>query len=320
MESSTQQRAAREAWGLAARQHGVVARWQLVGLGFGGQAIQRRLARGRLHRVERGIYSVGRPELSRKGRWMAAVLGCGPRAVLSHRSAAALWGIGDEPRGPIAVSIRTSSDRRRPGIRVYRRPGLRDEDVTQADGISVTAVVRTLIDVARSLDLSRLERAINEADRLDLVDPQALGEALDGYPGQPGVGRLRQLLGRHIFCLTDSELERRFLPLIDEVGLPAPVTGKRLNGFKVDFYWPHLGLVVETDGLRYHRTPAQQARDRLRDQAHTAAGLTALRFTHEQVRYKARHVTETLKAVAARLEEGQWIDSPRGPYRRGRDA
>ncbi len=83
-----------------------------------------------------------------------------------------------------------------------------------------------------------------------------------------------------------------------------PVTGKRLNGFKVNFYWPHIGLVVETDGLRYHRTPAQQARDKLRDQAHTAAGLTALRFTHEQVRFEARYVRETLRAVATRLEEG----------------
>jgi very-short-patch-repair endonuclease len=278
-----------------------------VGLGFGGQAIQRRLASGRLHRVERGIYSVGRPELSRKGRWMAAVLGCGARAVLSHRSAVALWGIGDDSRGPITVSIRGSSDRRRPGVRVYRRPGLRDSDVTTHEGIPVTGIACTLVDFARCADRSRLERAINEADRLDLTDPLALVESLDDYPGQPGVGKLRALLGRHTFRLTDSELERRFLSLIDAAGLPMPVTGKRLNGFKVDFYWPHLGLVVETDGLRYHRTPAQQARDRLRDQAHTAAGLTALRFTHEQVRFEAPHVTRTLKAVATRLEEG-WED------------
>jgi very-short-patch-repair endonuclease len=74
-----------------------------------------------------------------------------------------------------------------------------------------------------------------------------------------------------------------------------------VNGFRVDFYWPELGLIVETDGLRYHRTPAQQAADRVRDQAHTAAGLTPLRFTHAQVRYERRHVEETLRTISQRL-------------------
>jgi len=116
------------------------------------------------------------------------------------------------------------------------------------------------------------------------------------------VRRLRELLDQRTFRLTDSELERRFLRLVGDAGLPMPLTGKQLNGFKVDFYWPHLGLVVETDGLRYHRTPAQQARDRLRDQAHLAAGLTPLRFTHKQVRYEPGYVRLTLLAVADRLE------------------
>jgi len=102
--------------------------------------------------------------------------------------------------------------------------------------------------------------------------------------------------------MTDSELERRFLPLVDQAGLPRPLTQQRLNGFKVDFFWPGLGLVIETDGLRYHRTPAEQARDRLRDQTHTAAGLTQLRFTHAQVRYEAAHVRRTLAAIAHRLD------------------
>ena len=100
------------------------------------------------------------------------------------------------------------------------------------------------------------------------------------------------MLDRRTFRLTDSELERRFLPLARAAGLPVPLTRQRVNGFEVDFFWPDLGLVVETDGLRYHRTPAQQARDRLRDQAHTAAGLTPLRFTHAQVRFEPGHVRE----------------------------
>lgn len=236
---------------------------------------------------------------------MAAVLACGPHAALSHHSAAALWGLAPDARGLIQVSLRSSAPRRHPGIRVFRRPRLRDADVTVHDGIPVTAPVRTLVDLATELDRPRMERAINEADRLDLVDPEALSDALEAYAGVPGVGPLRGILGRLTFRLTDSELERRFLRLVEESALPIPVTGERLNGFKVDFHWPQLGLVVETDGLRYHRTPAQQARDRLRDQTHTAAGLTTLRFTHEQIRFEAPRVRKTLEAVAVRLEEGR---------------
>lgn len=311
MGSSTHKPSSGDAWRLAAAQHGVVARRQLLELGLSAQAIQHRLSKGRLHRVERGVYSVGRPELSPLGRWMAAVLGCGPNAVLSHRSAAALWGIGEERADSVEVSMLICSMRRRPGIKLYLRPKLCSADLTTRHGIPVTGPVRTLIDVARSLDRPNLERAINEADRLRLTNPEVLHEALESYPGQRGVGPLKALLGDRTFRLTDSELERRFLSLVVAAGLPTPVTGKRLNGFKVDFYWPHLALVVETDGLRYHRTPAQQARDRLRDQTHTAAGVTPLRFTHAQVRFEAAYVRRTLLGVARRLEGAPGVEAAR---------
>jgi very-short-patch-repair endonuclease len=103
------------------------------------------------------------------------------------------------------------------------------------------------------------------------------------------------------FRLTDSELERLFIPLAVDAKLPIPLTRKVVNGYRVDFWWPQFGLVVETDGLTYHRTPAQQAADRRRDQVHAAAGLTQLRFTHRQVRFESRHVRETLARVAQRL-------------------
>ena len=165
----------------------------------------------------------------------------------------------------------------------------------------MTTVPRTLLDLATTLRRDRLEAAINEADKLDLIDPSSLRAALDDYSGRPGVSALRSVLDRQLFRLTDSDLERRFLAIVRRTELPLPETGQQLNGFKVDFHWPDLGLVVETDGLRYHRTPGQQARDRLRDQAHTAAALTTLRFTHAQVRYEPRHVQSTLVKVATRL-------------------
>jgi very-short-patch-repair endonuclease len=275
-----------------------VARRQLIALGLSEQAIQHRIGKGRLHQIERGIYAVGRRDLTRRGRWTAAVLGCGSRAALSHRSAAALWGIGTEGSAGIEISVPFASPRRRPEVLVHRRPKLRPTDVTVLDGIPVTLPVRTLIDLATRLKPAALDRAINEADRLELTDPEALFAALDAYPGQRGVGALRALLGDRSFRLTDSELERRFLPLATRAGLPMPLTGQQLNGFKVDFYWPELRLVVETDGLRYHRTPAQQERDRIRDQTHTAAGLTPLRFTHRQVCSEPRRVVAVLRSVA----------------------
>jgi very-short-patch-repair endonuclease len=119
--------------------------------------------------------------------------------------------------------------------------------------------------------------------------------------GERGASTLTRLLDRRVFRLTDSELERRFLRLVRSASQPVPQTGVRVNGYRVDFFWPDIGLVVETDGLRYHRTPAEQARDRRRDQLHTAAGLTTLRFTHAQVRFEPDEVKETLSRVVERL-------------------
>jgi very-short-patch-repair endonuclease len=288
-------------WELAARQHGVVARAQLISLGYRAQAIKRRVASGRLHPVWRGVYAVGRPQLGRHGLWMAAVLTCGAGAALSDGSAGALLGIVRDSR-VIEVTVPVSVARRgRVGIAIHRRATLAAEDVTDHLGIPVTSAIRTLVDLASRLDNERLERAIGEADKLDLIDPASLRHELERFAAQPGVARLRETLDRHTFTLTDSELERRFLPVALRAGLPLPLTQEHVNGFRVDFYWPELRLVVETDGLRYHRTPGQQARDRLRDQVHTAAGLTPLRFTHAQIRHDPERVRRTLAAVAARL-------------------
>jgi very-short-patch-repair endonuclease len=183
---------------------------------------------------------------------------------------------------------------------VHRRSGLAAADRSARDLVPVTSPARTLIDIAVGLEDVRLEALVNEADRRELVNPEALMVACSVNAGQPGVGALRRVLNRQTFRFTDSELERRFLKLVGAAGLPPPLTQVHLNGFRVDFHWPELGLVVETDGLRYHRTPGQQARDRLRDQAHAAKGLVTLRFTHAQVRYDAAHVRRTLLAVTRR--------------------
>jgi very-short-patch-repair endonuclease len=287
-------------WALAESQHGVVSRAQLLDSGLNSDAITHRIAARRLHPVRRGVYAVGRPQLTRRGHWMAAVLSCGPDAVLSHGSAAALWQIGPERPGRIDVTVPADRFRRRSGIVVHRRPFTAAE-VTKQDGIPLTTPVRTLLDLALRLPRRQLEAAINEADKRGLIDPEALRSAVGRMSGRRGVAALREILDRRTFVLTDSELERRFLPIARTSGLPVPHTQCVVNGFRVDFYWPERGLVVETDGLRYHRTPAQQAADRVRDQTHAAAGLTPLRFTHAQVAYEPGHVEETLRAIAERL-------------------
>jgi very-short-patch-repair endonuclease len=232
---------------------------------------------------------------------MAAVLSCGPDAVLSHGSAAGLWEIRPVVPARIEISVPAAASARRPGIVVHRRAKIRPEDVARCDGIPVTSAILTLVDIAPRLDRGQREAAINEADKRGLTDPEEVRSALDAMPRRPGVGALRDALDRRTFTLTDSELERRLLPLARAAGLSAPATQRNVNGFRVDFYWPELGLVVETDGLRYHRTAIQQAKDRLRDQAHTAAGLTPLRFTHAQVMFDPGYVRTTLAAVGRRL-------------------
>jgi hypothetical protein len=295
---------ARRAWSLAKTQHGVIALFQLIALGYTLRAVKHRIDIGRLHPIHRGVYAVGRRELTRMGEWMAAVLACGDGALLSHESAAALWAIRSETASKIQVSVPRRADPRHPGIEVHRRSSLVAEDVTCRDNIPVTTPVRTLIDLGTRIPLYALEAAINEADKLDLVDPVALGAELENRRGQRGVRPLREILERGEFVLTDSELERRFLPIAKRAGLGTPLTQEWVNGFRVDFHWPNLRLVVETDGLRYHRTPSQQTKDRVRDQTHIAAGLTPLRFTHWQVRYDPGRVERTLRA-AARVGAGR---------------
>lgn len=282
-----------EAWALTRAQHGVIARAQLLEIGASPDAIRHRLATGRLHEVQRGIYAVGRKELSRYGELMAAVLACGAGAQLSHRSGAELWGICPRHDGPIDVAVPADFRHRRVGIRSHRRDDLRwryRHRIRVGDPISI------LIDLATCLADEELEDAVNEADRRNLVSTPRLRSALEAEPcaGRRGAGRLRRLLDAQTFSRAQNALERRFLALVREARLPAPDTQRRLGRYRVDFFWPELGLVVETDSLRHHRTAAEQTVDLGRDQAHARAGLRTLRFTHAQVFHRPDHVRAVL--------------------------
>lgn len=290
------------AWQLVSRQHNVVTRTQIRELGFSDHAISHRVKMGRLCRVHPGVYAVGQAELSREGRWMAALLWAGSEAVLSHSSAGALWTIEDEwAVTELTVPLRHL---RCSGARVHRTTSHPPEDVVLRAGFRTTTVVRTLIDLAARHSTRRLEAAVNAAVRRRLLSLGELREEVSSRSGLRGLPHLRRLLDARSFRLTDSGLEQRFLPLAHRAGLPAPETRVVVNGFRVDFFWADLGLVVETDGLEYHWTKAQQQRDRLRDHAHAEAGLYPLRFTHEQVAHEPESVIRTLSKVAAQLRGG----------------
>jgi very-short-patch-repair endonuclease len=305
------------AWSIARAQHGVITRRQLLALGLNDSGIKHRLARGRLHLVMRGVYVVGRPDLTPNGRRMAAILGCGgdldlggtvvlrterrrmPAVALSHDSAAELMKIGPEHVSRFEISVTSPNGRCVPSVRIHRRQGLRPGWYGFYEGIPVTSPVQTLIDLATRHGRPAMERSINEADRLGLVRTDDLRKALDGHAGERGVARLRAILDRRTLRYTRSELERAFLPLVRQAGLPLPRTSVHVTGHEVDFHFPDLKLVVETDGLTYHRTPAEQAKDRERDQDHSAAGLTPLRFTHAQIKFEQDRVVRVLRATAS---------------------
>ena len=277
-------------WALARRQYNVVARWQLLALGYSSKAIKHRLRSGRLHRTPwRGVYAVGHPNLTRRGFLMAAVLASGEGAGLIDASAAELWGVRGIAPGPIHVVV-PNSRRAREGIVLHQRP----RALVVRHGIPVTSIVDTLIDIRAT------EADVIEADKLDLIHVGPLRRALETTPPRPGVKRLQRLIDRHIFTFTDSELERWFLPIARRVGLGRVCTQVWLNGRLVDFYFEELGIVIETDGGRFHRTAMQQTRDRQGEHVHYRAGLEPLRFTHGQIRYDPEDVEETLRVAKAR--------------------
>lgn len=289
-------------WRLIRAQHGVVSRGQLVSFGWTRNEVGHRLRNGRLHRLFDGVYAVGRPDVTRRGWWMAATLAAGVGALLSHGSAGALYAIHPEPTGPIHVSIPLPSRRSRDGLTLHRR-NLLPHEIREREGIPVVAVEVAVVDLATHLRRGPLETVVNNADIKGLVTVPELRESLDHMPRRAGKRNLRETLDRRTFRFTRSELERAFIPLALRAALSRPETRAVVSGFEVDFHWPDFGLVVETDSLTYHRTAQQQDTDRRRDQAHVAAGLTALRFTHSQIRHEPGYVRAMLASVALRLAE-----------------
>jgi putative AbiEi antitoxin of type IV toxin-antitoxin system/uncharacterized protein DUF559 len=270
---------------LAERQFGVVSLAQLRALGLGSRAVQQRASVGRLRRLHRGVYAVGHGALGSEGRRLAAVLACGPGAVLSHRSAAAHWGL----LATQASLIDVTAPRGRhggQGIRLNRSRSLDARDTTDHEGIPITKVPRTLLDLAASVRSDRLERALAQVQRLQLYDHRAITDLVARSNGHRGIGALTKATSPK---WTASDYEAWFLALVREAGLPEPVVNASLAApdhppLKPDFCWPTHHLIVETDGWETHRTRAAFEQDRRRDAALTAGGWRVVRFTWHEPR------------------------------------
>jgi hypothetical protein len=245
---------------IAATQHGYVTRSQLLHAGFDRNAIAHRVRTGRLVRAHRGVYAVGHVPPSPYARAMAAVLACGPGAVLSHRSAAALWGL---VRWPRTHEVTAPTDHRVPGIHTHRSRRL--DDVTTHYGIPTTSPARTLLDLAKILDPASLTRAVNDARLRHLLSREDLDGAL-----------ARRLTSSPTKAPTRSVLEDAFLAFLDRHGLPRPEVNQRVAGHEVDMLWRPQRLVAELDGRAYHD---DFERDRERDADLLAAGLRVVRVT-----------------------------------------
>jgi very-short-patch-repair endonuclease len=213
---------------------------------------------------------------------MAAVLACGATAVLSHRSAAVLWGLLRAWYGPPEVTVTDGRSRGRPDLRVYRTRRLDPRETRRREGVPVTSPARTLLDLAIVVSERDLARAVEEAQVLRLVTPRELAN-LAGR-GRPGSAALRAVLNRqHEPSLTRSEAEVAFLQLVRDAGLPDPETNVDVLGFEVDFLWRAQKLVVEVDGFSFHSTRNAFERDRRRDATLQAAGFRVIRFSYMQI-------------------------------------
>jgi very-short-patch-repair endonuclease len=293
---------------LAARQYGVVALWQLSELDE--ELARKRVAAGRLHRIHQSVYAVGHSLLGVNGRLLAAVLACGPGAVLSHRSAASLHGLLDDGRDRIDVIAPNRRGRAPTGIAAHRDGTLTATDRTEIARVPCTGLARTLLDLAATESPRTLRHAVTQAEVERVFDLKALNELLKRSRGRRGVARLRLAIAHHDPREQDArrELEKRLLALFRRSELPPPEVNGHLvvDGISVmpDFMWRDARLIAEADSRRVHGTVTAFEKDRFRDQRLAVAGWTVIRCTWAQVRDEPERLTRTLRTLLSRRTVG----------------
>lgn len=270
---------------LASQQFGVISRKQLRNLGASSRSIDRLIETGRIHRIHQGVYLVGHTAIPAFGRDLAAVMAAGDDSYLSHYSAARAWRILSPSTHPLTNV--TSVGRRfgkQAGIMPHSTRRLEEVDRRRFRGlIPITSPARTVLDIAGVATKSTFEAALGEVLVRDLCTEKDLFDVVDRYPRQPGSRRLRRYLVRGLAKPTRSPLERKFLKLLSDAGIPAPETNYNVAGLEVDCYWPEQRLAVELDGRAFHQENVQVERDIVRDSELAAAKIRVIRISWTQV-------------------------------------
>jgi hypothetical protein len=289
---------------MADAQHGVVASRQLMGLGYSREGISRAVSNAELHRIHHGVYAVGHRALSRKGLCMAAILTCGDGALLSHSSAAWLWGLAGRLDRPLEVTA-VSPRRSRHPILVHSSATLRPADRASTGRIPATAVPRTILDLfAVSRSGSPPNWVLARAERLGSLDLIAIDSLLAESAGQRGVRRLRHaLVDFRVPVFSRSGLERRFLRLVKDAGLPQPSTNLFVCGYELDAYWDEFRFAVELDTYDYHGDPSAFERDRLRQEDLKLAGIEMTRITGRRISREPAAVARRLQALLTQRQK-----------------
>ena len=280
----------------------MVAHRELIALGMKRRAIAYRLGRGRLHELHRGVYAVGHRVVSADGVRKAAVLAGGPEAVLSHRSAAALWGIRNDSRPVVEITV-PCSRRNRPGIEQHYSRLAKDE-TTVLRGVPVTTLARTLLDLAAVVNRRQVDRAVREAEFLRIFDRRAVEVLLARHPRRRGNAVLRAQLDDGVdLRVTRSELEREFISFLTGAVLPQPETNVALElsgGYiEVDCLWREQRVALELDSRQAHGTRTAFERDRRRDRVLSAAGWRPVRVTWRHLQREADDLEADLRGLLA---------------------
>jgi Transcriptional regulator, AbiEi antitoxin len=278
---------------LAAEQYGYVTREQLLAIGLGPGAIKYRIATGRLIPVYRGVYAVGHLQVTPVSRAFAAVIACGEDAVLSHGSAASLWGFDSHWHTPHEVTV--PSLRKREGITVHRSRVLTHRDITIQLGVRVTSPARTVLDIAPRYEGKRLSRVVNDALRSPYLHVPDLADVLNRNPTHPGANRLMPF----VRAPTNSPLEDDFLEFAKRHGLPTPVTNTYLLGYEIDVLYPRERVIIEVDSAEFHMDRTSFERDRKRDVVMLAAGVATVRITDERMKNEPEQEAARLNTILA---------------------
>jgi very-short-patch-repair endonuclease len=270
---------------IASRQHGVVARRQLLAAGITRNQIGHRLARWRLHELHRGVYLVGHSVPPAYAREMAALLACGPTAVISHRSAAAVWRLLPyPPPGDVCVTVPPGRSAARADLEIHRVVIARP-DIRHRHRLALTSPPRTILDLAASYDERSLEALVAEANYRRLASEDELRAQLDRNPLRRGRLKLRDIHDRPGGPQrTRSPAERELLRVLRRAGITGFECNARIHGYQVDFLWRELSFVVEVDGWDAHSGRVAFERDRLKVATLNAKGITVMPVTGRQIR------------------------------------